>query len=267
MLTVVLAAAVARADDTSTAEARSAYDRGAKAYDAGDHAVAAAELARADLLAPNATVLELALKAALRSDDPLLAMSLADRAAERRVEGGAAEAARAVRARFEGRVGRLVVQCRTACSAAVDGAPATAGTARWVLAGPHDVEISAGGARERRSVVVGVGGIVRVEQAPPAPVRLPPPPPPAPSPSTGDGRVSPAVFWIGLGATALLGVAAGVSGLDTRERHDQFVQSPSEQAAQDGRAAQIRTNVLVGATIATGVLTGALGLLAIRWSG
>lgn len=247
------------------AEARAAYDRGAKAYDSGDYTTAAVEFARADQLAPNATVLELALKSALRGGDPLLGMSLVDRAEQRGVQGGAAEQAAQARARFESRVGRLLVQCRTECAATVDGAPTSIGAPRMMLVGPHDVEIVANGARERHKVEVLAGTLVRVEQTAHEPTRLPPAPPPLPPPGS-DGRVSPAVFWIGLGATALLGVAAGFSGADTRDRHEQFVQSPSEQGAQDGRAAQMRTNVLIGSCIATGALTGALGLFAVRWS-
>jgi hypothetical protein len=262
-LAVLLACAAARADDATLTEARAAYDRGARAYDAGDFAMAAAELARADQLAPNVTVLELAIKSALRSDDALLGIALAERAEARGTAGGARDSAPALRARFEPRLGRVVVRCRAICTATIDGTPAAVGAPRWVLPGAHRVEIAVGAGQEWRDVSVAAGGLFQVEQAPPAPVPLPPAPPPA---DPSDGRISPAVFWIGLGATALLGVAAGFSAADTRDRHDQFVESPSEQAAQDGRGAQLRTNVLIGATIATGVLTGALGLFAVRWS-
>jgi hypothetical protein len=245
-------------------EARAAYDRGAKAYDAEEYTTAAAELARADLLAPNAMVLELALKSVLKAGDPVLGMSLVERVEQRGLQGGALEQAMQARARFASRVGRVIVTCRGACAATVDGVPISLGSPRWMSVGAHDVEISANGLRERRRVDVLGGALARVEQAPPNASRLPPSAPPVPA-SSSDGRVSPALFWVGLGATALLGVASAFSGADLGSRHEQFVQSPSEQGAQDGRAAQIRTNVLIGVTIATGALTGALGLFAVRW--
>jgi len=94
---IVLAAALmvaplaARADDPEAA--RAAYDRGAAAFKAKRYAEAAAELVRADALAPNAVALESALKAAELADDAALAMTLADRAEQR---AGVAEATRAL---------------------------------------------------------------------------------------------------------------------------------------------------------------------------
>jgi hypothetical protein len=258
--------APARADDV--AEARAAYDRGAKAYDTGDFSTAAVEFARADALAPNATVLELALKSSIKADDPILAMPLVERAEGRNAQGQLAETARAARERFSPRVGQLVVRC-SGCTATLDGALTAVGVKSWVLAGSHEVVVSlASGARERVPVQVAAGALVNVEPAPKFVVRPPPPVPAEPKSSPGapgDGRISPVLFWVGVGATLVLGGAAVASAVDTRNRHEAFLQSPSEAASQDGRASQIRTNVLIGASAATGVLTAALGAFAVRW--
>src|SRR5689334_7160797 len=63
----------ARADEESSEQARAAYDAGASAYDDQDFRVAAAQFARADDLVPNQGVLKLALAAAVRAEDPVLA--------------------------------------------------------------------------------------------------------------------------------------------------------------------------------------------------
>src|SRR5262252_4060459 len=88
-------------DEAAFAQARESYDRGAAAYDAKDYAKAAVELARADELVPNPTVLELALQAAVRAHDAPTAMDLAERVDKRVPEGSPLHAeARAARAKL-----------------------------------------------------------------------------------------------------------------------------------------------------------------------
>src|SRR5262249_30308245 len=72
----------AHANEPPLDAARQAYDRGATAFDNKDYATAARELARADDLVPNNVALVTALKAALRADDAVLGMTLAERADE-----------------------------------------------------------------------------------------------------------------------------------------------------------------------------------------
>src|SRR4051812_29325922 len=88
ILPIGLAPATAHAGETDEElEARRWYDRGAAAYDAGNWAVAATQFAHADELVPNLTVLRLALTASVRADDPVVGMSLVDRAKKRLGEG------------------------------------------------------------------------------------------------------------------------------------------------------------------------------------
>ena len=99
LLVGAVTAEVALADGTVEA-AREAYDRGAAAYDAGEYARAAAELARADEILANDVALELALKAAVKADDPRFAMTLVARADARQPTGNLAAARDAARARM-----------------------------------------------------------------------------------------------------------------------------------------------------------------------
>src|SRR4051794_29326385 len=106
-LACVLAAGSANAggppDEATKEAARQAYDRGAAAYDAGDYARATAELTRADELFASDVALELALKAAVKGDDPRAAMVLAARADKRARGGTLAAASQAARAKMAGR--------------------------------------------------------------------------------------------------------------------------------------------------------------------
>src|SRR5262252_4957973 len=99
-------------DEAAFAQARESYDRGAAAYDAKDYAKAATELARADELVPNATVLELALQAAVRAHDAPTAMELVQRV-EKRVPDSVPlfAQARGVRARFAREAATITATC------------------------------------------------------------------------------------------------------------------------------------------------------------
>jgi hypothetical protein len=65
-------------------------------------------------------------------------------------------------------------------------------------------------------------------------------------------------------------VASGVtiaSGVDAIDKHDAFLAYPTERTESEGRAAETRTNVLLGVTGAAAVTTAVLGLFVVRWSG
>jgi len=247
-----------RAEDGRTDdEAMAAYDRGATAYERGDVATAAVELARADALSPNPVALESALRAALEANAPDIGMELAARAKERGAGGDIATLAREATKRFEGRVGTLRVTCPDkACRVSLDGAAFAANEDRFVRVGKHIVWIERGGSRQEIATDVAAGARVTV----------------GPSASPGDppGRSSRVWFFVGLGATALGGVAITASGLRTRSIHEDFVtrgcpgsSSPSGCAdlANEGQSAQTLTNALVGVTAALGAATIVAGAL------
>lgn len=287
---VVACAAPARADDPQAA--RAAYDRGAAAFTAKRYAEAAAELARADALAPNPVALASALKAAELADDPALAMTLADRA---ELRPGADEATLAavkrVREKLGGRAGKLSVRCAAArgCSVTVDAEPFPIEQPRWVKAGAHAVEIATGAHVARYTVTV-EGGRTASWQEPGAASPEPPKPEPPnvgaqmvgaqtigaqtiearsvearsvePSPR---GGISPAWFWASLGVTAVAGGLSIWSGVDTLDKHAAFVARETDDPSS-GKEAQTRTNVLFVVTGAAAIATAAVGIFAVRWS-
>jgi hypothetical protein len=268
----IAAPSVARADDPEAA--RAAYDRGAAAFAAHRYAEAAADLARADALAPNPVALANAIKAAELADDPVLALNLADRAEQRPGAGeGAAAAARRVREKMGQRVGKVSIRCAAArgCVVTVDAEPFPVDQQRWIKAGPHAVEISVGSVVGRYTVTVEAGKTLDWSEpasaAPPSPPpepkpEPPKPPPPAPPPPRG---ISPAWFAVGAGLTAVAGGFLVASGVDTLGKHSDYVAFKTSDPGP-GQGAQTRTNVLVGVTAALGVATAAIGVFAVRWS-
>lgn len=276
-MTISLLASSALAEE-ELGDARKAYDRGAKAYDAGDYATAAREAAYADLLVPNDVALELALKAALKIDDPVLAMVLADRAEGRKDAGDAAKVlAEQARKGAAERVGELRVDCKGArtCTATVDGAPFPFLARSWATVGPHAVRVVADGRAETFEVVVARGreAVVAVRDrssATPPPVAPSAPAPASPASSSpdradGSGGLSPVWFWAGVAVTAALGAGAIASGVDTQNQHDDFVARPSRDASASGQSAETRTNVLLGVTGGAAAVTLALGLFAVKF--
>jgi hypothetical protein len=264
----------ARADDVEAA--RQAYERGTSAYSRGDFAEAARRYATADELAPNPVTLESALKASIKADDAALGMTLVDRAERRSPTGPLEAAARRARAKFEGGAGKLIVRCadERPCGVKIDGTEQRAGSAVWLTAGAHQVEISGPSAGV---FSVRVEGGREASWRPPEQA-APAPPPPAlprvdrgpaeatqalPKPAPDSGGMSPAWFWIAAGTTAALGGVSIWSGVDTLSKHDDFVRG-NDAAEEPGRAAQTRTNVLLGALGAAAVTTGVLAIITFR---
>jgi len=263
-----LASAPARA---SGDEARRAYDEGAAAYDRKEYLAAARSFARADALSPNDEVLSLALGSSVEGGDPVLAISLSERAVGR-PSPKLAGLANTARSRFAERVGHVVVLCpaATTCSATLDGAAVTSGERVVVLAGSHRVVANVDGRevvetvelkpREERSIAISAPASAPMS---PLPVALNPPARPLPlAPETKleverDG-ISPVWFFAAAGATAVLGGLTVWSGLDSNSQFDEFKKAPTESGRVDGEAADLRTNVLLVSTIVLAAATGTI---------
>jgi hypothetical protein len=265
-----------RAQDggTTSDAARLAYDRGTAAFRAGQYAVAAREYDRADQLAPHPVALRWALVASVQAGDAVLGMTLVDRAAGRAADPELEVAVSQARAALEHTVAGLTLRCppRVVCSASVDGQPVPTGERSYLLPGVHAVEIRAAGHATRRSLTLAPGAREEVVgEPPPAPASPAPAAAPhhaaadAPAPAAAAG-ISPVWFFVGVGATAVLGGVTVWSGIDTVDRNDAYLATRDQAGFDDGRAAQTRTNVLVGVTAASAVATALVGILAVRWS-
>src|SRR5206468_1036343 len=87
-------------------------------------------------------------------------------------------------------------------------------------------------------------------------------PPSRPAPN----GLSPVWFWFGVGGTALLGGALVASAIDVKAKHDEYADAPTADLQSDGKAAQVRTNVLVSATAGAAVITAIVGFFFVGWS-
>jgi len=202
---------IARADESS-ADASTEYDLGAKDLDAKLYGSAAAHFARADELAPNPMVLDLALRAVVRSNAGPLAMELADRADGRRVDAAIAAQARA---RFALTTGRILVRCPTGstCSARIDDRIVPNDVPRWVATGEHSVELEVDGHVDRNTLRVDPGGLLDVR---PLTLRVPPTRVvESPRRAVTTSHVPPVVYGFGVGALVGFGLwgSFGISGL------------------------------------------------------
>jgi hypothetical protein len=246
--------------DQDRAQAQQLYERANEAYDKGRYAEAARLLLQADQRSPNDVTLAAALDAAAMGDDPSVALDAAERAHSR---GGPdlIDKADHLRQQFADRVGRILVRCPAGkpCLARIDNVAVPTDRPVPQTVGKHYVERTVAGQIALDAVEVKARGLHEVSGWPEDSVNSDRPPA-ARSPASGRDGIAPAWFLIGLGATVAAGAGTVISGLDTRERHAAFRSDPSLEARDDGRAAQLRTNVLLGIT---GVCAGTTAVLAL----
>jgi hypothetical protein len=216
LVLAALLAAAGRASPASAAEPSAAEKRQAAAsfddavakYNRADFAEAARAFLEADRLSPSTIAITNAIAAARRANEHLLVARAAERAIAR---GDALVEARSALAEAAAHLARLELSCDAArCDLSVDGAPAEG--AAYVLPGTHRLEARGdAGAGDEERVVCVAGTTYRIALHPAAA----PAPPPAPAPAPAAPRGLPrAVFFVGLGVTAVLGGVTAWSGAD-----------------------------------------------------
>lgn len=287
---------LASADDSNVARAREAYERGVRAHAGNDFVAAARAFAEADALAPAPASLEAALESAMRADDAVLGVELTERMAGRPSDPSLARTVAAAKKRFGGRTGKIVVHCAGAarCLFSVDGvgierdvrpghAPVDADSPHVIVKpGAHAVRVVRGeeSREERFEKLVEVAPDVTVtvegpDVAGPGKKVAPEPRRGVTKPAAG---ISPVWFFVAGGLTLVAGGVTTWSALDVANKNDTFAADgcgpsgtgplPSDcpGRADDGRSAQVRTNILLGVTAALAVTTAVTGIFFVRWS-
>jgi hypothetical protein len=272
LLVVALSSGPALAQDPNTVErARDAFDQGAAAYARKEYAQAADYFARADELIPSDEALEAAIDCATRAEDAALAMRLVDRTNRSTTQAkGLVDAKLVAQERFRRSTGRLVVRCSRECSPTIDDRPVVAGIPTWVLVGDHSVVATSGTTTASSKIDVKAERLNEVTLSLPA---APPVVDRAEKRERVSSGLSPTWVWVGAGATALLGGAAVVSGLDTLSRSDDFEKAGCEangsdvcdRLAEDGRSARLRTNLFIGGAAVTTLATVILAAFFVDW--
>lgn len=280
---------VAQADDAapSAERLRSAaaeYDAGRRAYGEKDYEGAASHFENAFHDAANAAALRNAIRARKKAGQLSRAATLAYVASVRYPsDTQTAATVREVLSESQSKLHRVSLKCTPACGVAADGRAITQDDATQTVfyldPGSHETVVSWGDDRSKRvTVAAKAGGQDELTfEAPPkpvvaVPVVVGPTPTPAPQP-VSQKPLPPAVFLSGAAATA---VALGVtvwSGINTINspgvnavRADCAGQGASCPQYEEGRNAQLRTNVLIGVTAGLGAATGVIGIFFTRWS-
>ncbi|HEY8073117.1 MAG TPA: hypothetical protein VIF62_03390 [Labilithrix sp.] len=263
------------------------FDRGRRAYLAKDYEQAAVHFESAFRDAPRAESLRLAIRARKESKQLARAATLAAVAQQRYAsDAPTAQLAKDVLDEAMPTLAEYDVSCKpTECGVTADGRVVSQSDALeqriFLDPGPHELGIGFKTGSLAKHVDAKKGGrealafdAPTADAPPPPPPTVTAPPPPPPPPPRSSKPLGPVVFFIGAGVTAAAGAATIVSGIDTvgnpgsaTVREQCAGKDDTCPAYQDGRSAQLRTNILLGVTIGAAVVTGVIALFFTDWSG
>jgi hypothetical protein len=291
LLPALTLAPAARAEGSSSSPsvdeikaAETDFNKGREAYKGGEYGEAAEYFESADGHAPNDRVLELAITAREKAGDVARAATLVQYGLDTYPNS---EVAKSLLERAHTELLQVAVTCDEACNL-LEGTHLVHGgaaTQRTLFLPPGDYTVRAAWSDDRaqsKPASGGAGASVTLSfSAPPIPVKAEiAAPSTAANPASDQGTAGPPhglpplYFFIGAGATVVLGGVTVWSGLDTLNNPGKDAvrtacvgQGDSCPEYKDGRSRQLRTNVLIGATSVVGVATAVVGALFTDWSG
>ncbi len=185
------------------------------------------------------------------------------------------EEARSKLVELQSKVGRLNIRGANTSKITLDGASVQPGET-FVDPGDHIIkaEVNGNPVQRKISVVAGSSQQVILDEPEPAPSTKSGPVSETPKTTSVSPQVEPpkkglppAVVYVGGVLTLGLAGVSVWSGLDTVQAKKDFDAKPNRTEAdkEAGVAKQTRTNVLIGATAVTGLLTIGIGLFATNW--
>lgn len=249
-------------------EAAALFKQGEAAFKKNDFSGAATAFEAANDIAPHPAALFNAARAYERAGELAQAANLCARYLRDAPEGDKRRAkAMGMLAELRPKLGRITVIAVDADDITLDGG-ALALEETYVNPGDHQVAGRFGNRIARRKVNVVAGSLERVTLEPKkveSAATLDQGDEVAPEPEEPkdvepeSSGLSPTLFYVGLGATAVLAGATVWSGLDTNSARDDFDKNPSQDALDEGESKQSRTNLLLGTTAVVGVATGVIG--------
>jgi hypothetical protein len=270
-IAIGLAAGAARADvsaaarafsDGQAAQLEGSYERAAQSFELAYNIAPTKEALRSAIRArqlagqlPRAATLAQVLLAQF-GDDPTSLKLASDVIGEARVK-----------------LARITVNCAPQCTLAIGGRATSlhALPSHIVFAPPGHValEITFDGDRSVvRDVAVKAGDDLALPINPPPINVIRPSEPSAAAPARESrGGLSPYVAITGGALTLVFASVTTWSALDTVRAHDAYLAAPSEQGWKAGRDKQLRTNLLLGGAIASGVGSSLIALFWTRWHG
>jgi hypothetical protein len=270
------AAAAPAVSDDARREAGQKFEYGKRAFDAGDFTRAAAAFEAAYKLSPHEDSLWNAARAWHRAGELPRAANLYARYLREAPPNAADRAgATSALASLGARLGRIEVHVDAGVEdARVDDTPID-GPFVYVLPGAHVLRgVGAHGPLEARtSVAAGAAVSVVLAEAEPPPAAPPPAPPAAPPPSrarapeSASTGWSPVVVLVGGALTVVLTGLTVWSGLDTMSTLHTFEATPTQGGLDSGRSEEVRTNVLLGASLGAAALTAVTAAFLVDWHG
>lgn len=244
------------------------FKEGERAFTKHDYAGAAVAFEAAYTIAPHPDVLLNAIDSREKAGDLAIAATWCAHLMREYPSQKASNEASQRLARLRPKLGRLdlAVQGGKAESLMIDGRPAELGES-YVDPGDHIITATLGDQAidKRVNVVAGARVNVLLEKAQEVP-KADPVEPKKP-PARDEKPLHPAVFFTGLGVTALSGALLIWSGVDTNAALGDFETNPTQTGYDEGLAKEIRTNILIGTTSVLGLATAAIGIFATEWGG
>jgi hypothetical protein len=263
------------------------YQAAARAYQDAQAAMsskAPAEAARlfelADTLAPSPQALRNAIRSNLAASQTVRAATLALAAQRRYRDRETQSLARQVLSANSAKLSRLSVKCGQPCALLCDGQPVDTRPAHqfdlFVDPGTHKVQAKFE-AREpvEQEIELNAGErmILSLEAISTSPSDAAVPSAFSIQPQLAESATEPGaagappwMFWTAAGLTAVSAGAALVSGLDTVQRHDDYLEAPTPDGYARGIQSQRRTNLLFLSTGVLGALTVGLAFFT-DWDG
>jgi hypothetical protein len=264
-------------DDGDIAAAADAYSRAQEAELAHDWERAAELYALANRIAPTPQALRSAAHAARMAGFTATAATYAAELVRRYPDDEESRAlGEDILQASAGELGRIEVSCDEPCRVLVDGRLATPRAEREhvVFVRPGDRSVRASfddrGESADEAVTAEAGRSVAVALEPlPAPIEgVADRPHEQPLEERDEAGLSPWFFGAGLIVTAALGGVTLWSGLDVLAEHEDYDPGApdAQQRYDDGRALELRTNVLIGVTAGAALATVLLAAFA-DWDG
>lgn len=276
---LVVSAALGSTAHADVSAAARAFADGQAAQLEGNYERAAQSYELAFSIAPSKEALRSAVRARQQANQlPRAATLAAVLLAQYPDDPESAKLANEVIGEAHGKLAKIAVECKPACTVALGGRAISlnAAASHVVFAPPgrHSLEVSFDGDRAlTREITVKAGDDVNLPfEAPARPSAKH-----APSSTTAETTtveahsearpraLSPTYVYIGGGLTVALAGVAVWSGLDTIHAHDDYVKAPTADGWSSGRSKQLRTNILIGSTAAVGVATGLVALFWTQW--
>ena len=258
---------------SNIAAAAKGFSLGQQAELAGNHRAASEHYELADRMVPSPEALRSAARARQKAGDDAMAATHAEALQRRYTDEKSREVAQEILTDLRPKLARVTLACTRACGVVVDGGAIGVEEARdhvfYVEQGRHTIGADFGdNVTEQEVFEAQAGKSASLSIAPPeaesasastsvdltSPSRVPP--------SKGIGRgwfIASAAVTVGLAGASLW------SGLDVLSKNDEYERDPTKARLDAGQSAELRTNILIGATAVAAVATGVIAWKT-RWS-